>query len=92
MMEASDGQKVRSRRNSNPDLARIPQTVFTTKQGAQQPAKTAAFKPNNLDQSNNGSILDSIEQEPSYFVLRAKSKELLLKMYDTSAESHAILK
>jgi len=58
----------RSRKNSNPKIARFPPSVFTSKPQSKK-----------------------IEVDPKFFVLRAKGKELMLKMYDTSADALAML-
>ena len=65
----------------------MPQSVFVDKENQ---VNEAVAKPAKTRQASNHQSTDS--QKPEYFVLRAKSKELLLKMYDTDPESLAILK
>ena len=74
LMKASDGMQKRQRRNSNPKLARIPHTVFTTNKVEEH--VTQMKNQNSQDAGEHQS------SQPTFFVLRAKDKELLLKMYD----------
>ena len=76
MMKGSNGFGNGPRRNSNHRIARIPRTICS-----------------GLGQVNDtmGSSVLEPEKDPIFFVLRAKGKELMLKMFDLDTKEQAKL-
>lgn len=72
-MRPSPTQNRKRRKNSNPNIARFPPSVFSSKPGSSLRNKS------------------SQKDESKFFVLRARGRELLLKMYDKSPEALIML-